>query len=269
MRASGLSVHRISLPLLLLSLLICLLTFFWNEAIVPIFARQAQYIYKTEVKKNQPKSLIGTKDIWIRGQGSFVRVNYFDTRRDTLEGVQIFLLGGDFTLQGFIEVPSVKWDGRSWKAERATQWNFLPDGRMTRSKVDAVLPFSETPEDLRLLVRDPEEFTFFELQKQVAELKAKGIDATEYEVDLQVKLAVPFISPLMVLLAIPFALRYRLGAGMALSFGLAMIIAFSYWVVLALCVSLGYSEALPPWIAGWLANAIFGLVGIYLATGEE
>jgi len=95
------------------------------------------------------------------------------------------------------------------------------------------------------------------------------MDATAYEVDLQVKLAVPFISPLMVLIAIPLALKRRIGSGLAMSFGIAMLIAFGYWVLSAFCFSLGHSGALPPTIAAWLPNSISALLGIYLFTAEE
>src|SRR5262249_54482581 len=67
MRSSGISVQRIALPLFVLSLVICALTFFWNEGLVPAFAHQAQTIFKTEVKNKQQQSLFGTADIWIRG----------------------------------------------------------------------------------------------------------------------------------------------------------------------------------------------------------
>lgn len=269
MRSSGLSVHRISLPLLLWSLLICLFTFFWNEALVPIFTSKAQTIYKTEVKNRQPQSLFGTQGIWLRGENSFINVDYYDSKKSTLRGITIFLLRRDFSLSGFVEIPTASWTGNRWEAAEATEWRFLPNGKTIHQKVTPVLPFSETPEDLKLLAREPEEFTFFDLQKQIADLRAKGIDATEYEVDLQTKLAIPFISPLMVLLAIPFALKKRLGGGMALSFGTAMLIAFGYWVLLAFCVSLGHSGALPPWVAAWLPNSIFALIGLFFFTAEE
>ena len=109
--------------------------------------------------------------------------------------------------------------------------------------------------DLKLLARDAEEFTFFDLQKQIADLKSKGIDATSYEVDLHTKLAFPLISPLMVLLAIPFALRRQLTGNISLSFGTAMSIAFGYWVLSGFCISLGHSGALPSWAAGWTVEA--------------
>ncbi|MGH7824144.1 MAG: LPS export ABC transporter permease LptG [Candidatus Binatia bacterium] len=268
MRSSGLTVQRISLPLLILSLVICLLTFIWNEGVVPIFTQRAQTIYKTEVKNRKPQSLFGTQDIWMRGEGNFINVDHYDTRDSTLKGISIFVLNRDFTLKSLIEIPGAEWSEGRWKASAGTEWSFLPDGTLAKQTVSASPPISETPDDLKLLARDPEEVTFFDLQKQIADMKGKGIDATAYEVDLQVKLALPFISPLMVLLAIPFALKRRVSSGLALSFGVAMLIGFGYWVLSAFCFSLGHSGALSPAVAAWIPNAIFGLIGLFFFTAE-
>ena len=139
---------------------------------------------------------------------------------------------------------------------------------MVRGEAKPVLPLTETPEDLKLLARDAEEFTFFDLQKQIADMKSKGIDTTSYEVDLQIKLALPFISPLMVLLAIPFALKRQMSGSISLSFGVAMVIGFGYWVLTAFCVSLGHGGALPSWISAWTPNAIFAMIGFFFFTTE-
>src|SRR5438445_13523156 len=96
MRSSGISVQRVALPLLVLSLFICLFTFFWNEALVPIFAHQAQTIFKTEVKRKQQQSLFGTVDICIRGERSFINVHLFDTAHNTLQAVSLFVLDRAF-----------------------------------------------------------------------------------------------------------------------------------------------------------------------------
>jgi lipopolysaccharide export system permease protein len=268
MRSSGLTVQRISLPLLLLSFLICFLTLLWNEGVVPMFTQRAQMIYKLEVKSKKPLGLVGTQDIWIRGEGNFINVDHFDAKSSTLHGISIFLLNRDFTLKGLIEIPSAEWRDEKWQAKTGTEWSFLPEGQIIKQQVSAAPPISETPADLKLLAREPEEFTFFDLQKQIVDMKAKGIDATAYEVDLQIKLAVPFISPLMVLLAIPFALKRRMSSGLALSFGVAMLIAFGYWVLSAFCFSLGHSGALSPIVAAWIPNTIFAMIGLFFFTAE-
>lgn len=268
MRSSGISVQRIALPLLIFALFICLFSFFWNEALVPIFTHQAQTIFKTEVKNKQQQSLFGTADIWIRGEGSFINVNNFDTATSTLQGVTIYLLNRDLSLRGLMEIPSARWTGRGWDAKEVTEWHFLPDGKVLNQKTNTVLPISETPDDLKLLAREADEFTFFDLQKQISDMRTKGIDATSYEVDLQSKLAFPLISPLMILIAIPFALRRQMSGSMAMSFGVAMIIGFGYWVLSAFCISLGHNGALPPWTAAWVPNAIFALIGLFFFTAE-
>lgn len=269
MRSSGISVQRIALPLLVLSLLIGVSTFAWNETLVPVFTRQAQAIYKTEIRKKQQKSLFGTADVWMRGEGSFVNVDNFDPTTNTLKGVTVFLLNRDFSLRGLIEIPTATWNGVGWKAAQATEWTTSKDGKIVSRKTSGTLPITDSPEDLKLLARDAEEFTFFELQKQITDMRSKGMDATRYEVDLQAKLALPLISPLLVLIAIPFSLKKHLSGGMALSFGVAGLIAFSYWVLAAFCLSLGHSAALPSWISAWIPNAIFVMVGLFFFTAEE
>jgi lipopolysaccharide export system permease protein len=168
-----------------------------------------------------------------------------------------------------MEIPKARWTKEGWKTDAATEWSVSVDGAITPQESKTNPPISETPEDLALLARDVEEFTFFDLQKQIADMKSKGIDATYYEVDLQTKLAFPFISPLMVLLAIPFALKRQMSGSVSLSFGIAMVIGFGYWVLAAFCVSLGHSGAIPPWLSAWVPNGIFALIGLFFFTAEE
>lgn len=269
LRCAGLSLNQISLPLLILSLFISAFTFFWNEGLVPVFTTKSEQIYKREVRKIQPPSLIGTKDVWIRGKESFINVDRFDARKNALEGVTIYFLDRDFILRRIVEAKTARWNGRSWEAEDIWEWHFPEQTKNIQRVAGTALPVAQTPEDFKIFSREPEEFSFFDLQKQIQELKLLGVDTTEHQVDLYVKLALPLISPLMVFVGIPFAVKHASRAGMALSFGVTMAIGFGYWFLLAFSISLGHGGALPPFIAAWLANLIVALAGLYLFTGEE
>jgi lipopolysaccharide export LptBFGC system permease protein LptF len=82
MRASGLSVQRVALPLVGLSFAICAATFFLNESLVPAFAHRADTIYKSEIKNKQQQSLFGNRDIWLRGDNHEGRYVIADIRMD-------------------------------------------------------------------------------------------------------------------------------------------------------------------------------------------
>lgn len=267
-RSSGVSIQRIALPLLILSFAICLFAFVWNETIVPVFTQRADTIYKIEIKNKRQQSLLGTRDIWLRGENSFINVDRYDSRNETLEQVTIFLLDRDFSLKGVVNIPNVKWQEQRWVADNIAAWTFQTDGTMIPVAEPKLPRISEKPDDLKALARDPEEFSYFDLQKQITDMKNKGLDVTDYEVDLQAKLAIPVISPLMILIAIPFALKRRLTGSISVSFGVAMLLAFSYWILLAFCLSLGHGGALPPWAAAWTPNVIFAMIGLYLFTSE-
>ena len=269
LRANGISVGRIGAPLLLLGVLICAGSFVWNESLVPTFTRTSENIYKSEIKNRQQKSVLGTHNLWIRGDGGFININYFDVRGTTIENVTVFLLNRDFSLWALMEIPTARWIENTWQADGATEWRFMSDGSAVQQKITTALPIVETPDDLRLLARDAEEFSFFELQRQIADMRSKGIDTTTYEVDLQTKLALPFIAPLVIFLAIPFALKRHLSGSFSLSFGITMVIAFSYWVLVAFCISLGHSGALTPWVSAWLPNIVFAMIGAFFFTAEE
>jgi len=269
LRSCGVSLYRIALPFIMASILISLTTFFWNESVVPLFTRQSEYVYNAEVEKTKLRSVFGRKAIWMRSSGAFIRADNFDSGSDRLYGLVIYRMNQDFTLGGLVESPVAHWDGKHWVAQQGTEWSFKENGAITQQPANGRLPLRETPEDFKVFQQTPEEFSFFALRSRIGDLRSKGINTTEHEVDLQMKLALAVISPLMVLLAIPFCINHGRRSGLALSFALTMLIGFAYWVLLGFCVSLGKAGALEPWLAAWLPNMIVGFVGLYFFSGQE
>jgi lipopolysaccharide export system permease protein len=92
----------------------------------------------------------------------------------------------------------------------------------------------------------------------------EGYDAKEYIVNLYGKIAFPFVILIMVLIAVPFALRSERSGGVMQSIGLGIFIGFSYWIVHAFSMSLGKSEILPAFLAAWAANILFGAIAAFL-----
>ncbi len=269
MGACGISVHRFTLPFLLAALGISAVTFLWNETAVPLSTRKAKHIYDVEVHKRERQSVFGDKEIWMRGKDAFIRADHFETETNRLHGLVIYRITPEFTLKGLIEAPSAAWNGTRWAPEGGTEWRLLEGGALDRRPLGSTLDLAERPEDFRIFARSPDEFSYFELRRRIGDLRDKGIDTVRDRVHLQTKLAIPLVTPLIVLLAVAFAVKPGRKGNLALNFGLTVAVGFSYWILLGFCVSLGKAGAMEPWLAAWLPNMLTGLISLYLYTGAE
>ena len=73
--------------------------------------------------------------------------------------------------------------------------------------------------------------TVAQLRRTVRELAATGANVVPQEVDLQRKLAFPFVTFVMTLLAVPFGVTTgRRGA--LYGIGLGIVLALSYWLLM-------------------------------------
>ena len=131
-RASGTSIRRIAMPLLIMSIFICVGNVFWNETLLPIFTHKAQTIYWTEIRQKQQQTLLGTHDIWIREKGSFINIQNFEPRTKQLDQVTLLLLNPDFSLREIIEIRSARWDSHrlgGQKVNRLAHFGRRPNGQ--------------------------------------------------------------------------------------------------------------------------------------------
>ncbi len=268
MRAGGLSAAQIVLPLLTVCLTLSVSVFFWNEKVVPYFATQAHLINTIEIKKRQMQGLIGDQQIWAHGQDTFYNIGSFDAKTRALVGVTIYPIDTEFHLKGLIEIPQAVWTNGQWHYREGVERRFTETGEIeTLALQEGVLDLHEKPDDLMAARRDANEFNYAELSALIENLRKKGLDTSEYIVDLHLKLAVPFICTVMGLIAMPIGMRNLRGKSLASNIGVGLLIGAIFYFVFALAVSLGHSSVLPPLAAAWTANGIFALIGLFMLLG--
>lgn len=122
----------------------------------------------------------------------------------------------------------------------------------------------ERPEDFQWVEQDVEKMGFFDLLQYIRRAKNEGYDVGGQVTDLHFKVASCLFSLVTVLFTVPLALRVppRSG-GLALGVALSMVVGFLYYVVMALGLAFGHAEALPPFLAAWGGNILFGLCGTW------
>lgn len=266
MRASGISIYRIILPILGLAFLISLLTLLGNEYILPITNKKVEYIKKIKIQGEKPRSIFKNGRIWFRGDGGIIyNMQHIGPQQKALGEVTVYHFDSEFGLLKRIDASKAIWQGREWLFQEGSVYNFPKEGIPEYEKFDKkVISLKETPEDFKHIERNPQTMSFQELRNYVKDLESKGYEIAPYLVDMYAKLSIPFISLVMSIIGIPFALRLNRSGGKALGFAITLGLAFAYWVVLAMGLAVGHGGSLPPILAAWGANLLFAGLGFYL-----
>ncbi|HKA59271.1 MAG TPA: LptF/LptG family permease [Gemmatimonadales bacterium] len=121
----------------------------------------------------------------------------------------------------------------------------------------------ESPVDLLAQPKAPDEMRYAELQRYIDALARSGSNAKKLQVELALKIAIPFICLLIALFGAPLAISSpKSGA----AWGVAASLATTFIVLLMfqLAKAVGSGGVLPPMLAAWLPNLLVGVAAVYL-----
>jgi len=270
MRASGISLWQIAAPIVLACATISVAMLAWSEYVVPESAARSDYIETVEIKKRTYRQQFRSTEMWYQDRQGFTNIDRFDRKTSQISGLTRYEFDKDFQLTRIVSAATANWNGESWIAEGAYEVLVDRNGQVETRPLDASgLKLAESPDDFNAVYRDADNMSYRALAEQSRNLAAKGVNTNDSQVDLAVKLALPFASLVMSLIAIPLASRHSRQSSAAANVGIALVVGFSYWVVLALTTSLGKGEILPPAVAAWTANGLFAVIGTIFFLGSE
>ncbi len=271
-KACGISLYRLSVPVLLTGLVLSGALFAFDHYYVTE-ANRIQDGIRSEIKGRPPQTYLSPERQWIFGQGSRIYYyRYFDPTEQVMYGITVFELEPNtFHLRRHIYAERARWapslntwifqDGwsRELNGVRVVRYDDFAGEARTFSELN------EPPGYFLKEVKQDQQMNFSELAAYIRELRQSGFDTVRLQVRFHKKFSVPLFALIMALISVPFAfLAGPRGAmaGVAVSFG----IAIAYWVVSQLFEQVGNLNQLPPVLAAWAPDAIFALAGLYLFT---
>ena len=168
-----------------------------------------------------------------------------------------------------IDAAEAGWNGNHWVFVSGIERTF-ENGEEHAQPFDRLeMPgLQERPEDFAKETRQPDEMNWFELRDHVVRLRASGARVANYLVDLHLKLAFPLINLIVVAIGASIATRLRLQSA-AIGFGLSVAIAFLYYAFMRTGQALGHQGALPPYLAAWIGDLVFGTVGAFMLWRQQ
>jgi LPS export ABC transporter permease LptG/LPS export ABC transporter permease LptF len=268
MKASGTSIYRLIVPLLVAAVLLGAGLFFSDQFYLP-YANKRQDALRSQIKGKPPQTFLNPSQRWIFGQHSDIYYyQFFDSDKNQFANLSVFQFDpATFELTDRVFASSAHWEDRLQRWVCTQGWERQLQGSAMVNyhtyEVSTLAAVSEAPGYFKKEVKQYSEMSYGELERYIRDLQQSGFDVVRLRVQLQKKLAYPVIAIVMAILAVPFALSAgRRGAvtGIATAIGIAL----TYWTVSSLFEAMGNVSQLPPVLAAWSPNLIFGLVGGYL-----
>lgn len=264
MKACGISLYRIALPLFLFSLLWSGTLFGMSESFLADANRRATELRRV-IRGGSPQYVDILQRQWLMGEDGAI-YNYAG-----FNPVEVML--HDLTTYRFVEdewrlaerlfaglaVHEDGWQGRDvWVREF--------DEERSPGAFEAIaqlaLPIAP-PDAFATDPPDAERMNYRELDRYIGELSASGHDVVPLRVELQRKLSFPLVTLILTLIAVPFAVT--IGRHGALSgVGVGILLALSYWVLVSVFAAIGSAGMLTPTLAAWAPNVLFGGSAVYL-----
>jgi len=267
MRSCGIGLNRIAKPIFIFAIIMSLLGFFINEAIVPT---------TTKVSKDLAIWALGQKNIpdgkqnftfkELSSSAGLKRLFYVGFAKDKiLYNITVLDLSKPDTLQ-VLQARTGATSPQGWNFEKGAIYTIADDGEVLNTTFfeDSVAQFgvdltNEMNKDIA------KEQNFFQLVKYLShdhsDLDEKTL--TSIKIELFEKTAVPLTTIVFVLIGVPLAItppRVRYNRGFLFS----ILILFMYYLIRALSVSFAEAESIAPFWGAWTSNFVLTALGVWL-----
>ena len=279
-KALGFSLFRLAIPAIVAAGGVAVLSAALEDSVLPAAnAKVAELEDRIRGNPGPVKSYYRPDRQWRfaqddAGGGYIYNYRHYDAARQTLQRLQVFRFDPEHRLIGRLYAATARYvlgsgdEAGGWQLVNAWLREFDGLTTTTSSRFAGPQPVDlpEEPEFFDTEVKYAEQMNRRELRRHVDDLVAAGNNVPDLEVQLYNKTAMPVVCLVMALVALPFA--FRLGRQGALyGIGISIVLGIVYYTVISVFTALGQSEALPPMIAAWSPNALFGTLALYLFLG--
>jgi len=265
MRVHGINLWMTVRSIFLLAAILSIFVFIDGEFLVPVTQKKTTAIYSIQIKKEKKSEFYFGEKKWLRWGNKIYNFRRVGASGRTLQGITIFVMNKNFYVTQRIDAMQARQiSPQKWLLTNVIWRTFEKDKPIVTFKYPRrVFTFPNLSKVSKEAEKQTKQMSFSRLkdyiQKNRGNISKKTLN--RYLVDLYSKVAYPFGGIIMVLVAIPFALKMGRWGGVSVSLGIAIGIGILYIILSSLFNSLGYAGLLNGFLAAWSVNIIFFLGG--------
>lgn len=266
MKANGLSLYRLAAPFLIFGLALSLFSFFFEDIVVVPSQQQVNEFMANNMKMNSRER---NQKIYRQVYFQLPDNQIFTVQRYNIKTKKGRLVGLHTIVDGKIthryDAQHAHWldKDKSWRFINVQERSFEPNEVFTKYDT-LILKIDVSPRELRAKSVRPENMTFGNLRRFISRSKDLGMNTARWESNLFFRTAMNFSCFLVILLGIPLVTFQTRSGGYGSGVASALLLLFTFYVVLTLGKMLGIAGEMAPFWAVWTPNFIFLGIGILL-----
>lgn len=261
--SGGMSFNRFIRPYMIAATLICLVNYAFNVYIIPRTNKLKvgfERIYVKPVENNTKSSTHMQID-----SDSYVYIDNFDNNRKIGYNFVLEKFQGDEMVEKMM-ADRISWDSlqNHWRIENYTvrKIDSLHEEMIKGTSKDTLLDMH--PRDFEVYDNIFTAMNMTELNDRIEKEKIRG---TGMMVDLLLEKYKRFVNPLaayvLTLMGVALSSK-KVRGGIGLSLGIGIALSFTYIVFIQFSTMFSLKGGLPPLIAVFIPNVIFGILAVYL-----
>jgi lipopolysaccharide export system permease protein len=225
LRSAGLSIGRITWPVLKVGALLMIVALALGEGVAPAAERYAHDL-RTQAITGE-SALRTAHGVWTRYAGGYLHIGNV-LADDRLGDVTVYERAGPDRLRSVVRAQRARYVHGRWLFEGVREVRYSKEGLKLRTAARLFWPLPLKPGQLQRLVIPPQDLSVAGLYEYVHYLRGTGQDAGRYALVLWQKLSLPVVTAVMVVLAVPFV------------FGSLRAVAIGQRMVAAALVGIGF-----------------------------
>jgi len=259
MEAAGISIKRITLPVLAAGVIAAAVAAYVQEVVVPGSARRMQRVSIKLIGSKEDDPMIYRNVFSVDVKTSlWLRIGELNTRKNEMRHAE-----ADSPERGLGTSPRQitigRWRNGRWYVTGSVDVEG-EEGLRKEHFTDEPLDTTLTPEEL---AEGAVEMSF----RSLAEIKAfsRRFPSRAHKLNTEIfkRIAYPFANIILLLLAVPLVVQAG-GRTSVRGIGLAVAVSVGYYVVMLGALDFGYRGHVVPWVAAWAPCVAFAAVGLWM-----
>lgn len=261
MRASGITILRITRSVMQIGLLIALLVALLGEFVVPVSTKAAK-AYRAEAMEE--KLIVGgTSDLWARDGNRYVNVKTILPDHQ-LRDIRVYEIDEQRQLSTMVTAEKAWHNGEEWILEGVSRSDISTGNIFSSSEQRVVFERLILLELFTVLELESKDMSARELHTYNDYLQDNNIDSAEYRLEFWIKILMPLTCLAMLLIAMPIVLSTTPrsgGAGQRII--LAILIGVIYYVVNRSMNHLGLALEISPLLSASLPLLLVTVISLF------